>query len=79
MKAAHYGIESVVTTLITHRLGLWVPVWKGLSRGSRERDRLAHCPTEGEVQLRPFWKRGVFLPSTTQVLTCMPRMIDVCS
>ena len=63
MWAAGGGYESEVTTLITRRLGLWGPVWKGLSRGSRERDGQTQgpCPTRWNVT-EAFVERGVTLP-----------------
>ena len=62
--AAFNGHESVVTTLITHRLGLWVPVWQrslsGLQREGLFRPR-GPAPLGG-MPLKPFWKGGVSLP-----------------
>ena len=64
MMAAEYGHDSMVTTLITHRLGLWVPVWhRSLSVLQRERDRSdpGAFPHSGGEPLKPLWKGGVSL------------------
>ena len=82
MMAAGGGHDSVVTTLITHRLGLWVPVWQrslsGLQREGPVRPR-DPAPLGGSATEVFLERWSPFCPLITQVLRSMLHVRAVCS